>query len=147
VGAVVNNNPDFDRQVKLAKGNNQILFPGRISEVEALVNACDIGVLFSNISIHGEGISNSIIEYMALGKPVIVDDCGGTNEFVIEEENGFFTTNRTIEDVGNLIIDLFRNPQKRKEIGNKAKDTVMSMFTLERMGVEFERLYKEIYNS
>lgn len=144
VGAVVNNNQDYDRLVKLVKGNNKILFPGAISDVEAVVNACDMGVLFST---QGEGISNSILEYMALGKPVIVDDCGGTNEFVIEEENGFFTTNRTIEDVGNLIIDLFRNPQKRKEIGNKAKDTVMSMFTLERMGVEFERLYKEIYNS
>lgn len=146
VGAVVYNNPDYDRLVKLAKGNNQILFPGRISEVEGLVNVCDIGVLFSNISIHGEGISNSIIEYMALGKPVIVDNCGGTSEFVKEGENGFLTTNRTIEDVGNLIIDLFRNPQKRKEIGNKAKDTVMSMFTLEKMGIEFEKLYKEIYN-
>ena len=143
VGAVVNNNPDYDRLVKLAKGNNQILFPGRLDEVEALVNACDIGMLFST---NGEGISNSIIEYMALAKPVIVDDSGGTNEFVKEGENGFFTTNRNVEDIGDLIIDLIDNPQKRNEIGDKAKETVMSMFTLERMGNEFENLYKKIYN-
>ena len=141
VGAIVNNNPNYDRLVKLAKGNNQILFPGRISEVEALVNACDIGVLFST---QGEGISNAILEYMALGKTVIVDECGGTPEYINEGENGFFTTNRNIEEVGNLIIDLINKPEERKRIGDNAIKTIQAMFTLEHMGSEIENIYKKL---
>ena len=141
VGAVVNNNPDYDRLVKLAKKNNQILFPGPITDVEALVNACDIGVLFST---QGEGISNAILEYMALGKAAIVDECGGTPEYIKEGENGFFTTNRSIEEVGDLIIDLINKPEERKRIGNNAIKTIQTMFTLEQMGKEFEMLYRNV---
>jgi len=38
----------------------------------------DIGIL----ATFTEGISNSIVEYMALGKPVVATSGGGTNEIV-----------------------------------------------------------------
>ena len=41
--------------------------------------------LTTNDLIHKEGVSNSILEYMALSKPVIATDGGGTNEIVIDE--------------------------------------------------------------
>jgi glycosyltransferase involved in cell wall biosynthesis len=40
-----------------------------------IVNIFDIGILTTNTR-DGEGISNSIMEYMALKKPVIVTDVG-----------------------------------------------------------------------
>ena len=41
------------------------------------------------LSTFTEGISNSIMEYMALGKPVIATDGGGTKEIVDDGETGF----------------------------------------------------------
>jgi glycosyltransferase involved in cell wall biosynthesis len=39
--------------------------------------------------VHGEGIPNVVMEYMALKKPVIVTDCGGTKELVENNHTGF----------------------------------------------------------
>jgi glycosyltransferase involved in cell wall biosynthesis len=55
-----------------------IKFLGRQNDAESIINIFDIGVLTTNIRIHREGISNSIIEYMAMGKPVIATQGGGT---------------------------------------------------------------------
>ncbi len=61
----------FELAKKVAANNPFIFFSGIISEVEALVNTCDIGVLFFP---YEDGISNAILEYMALSKPVIAYD-------------------------------------------------------------------------
>lgn len=143
VGAVTDN-VLFQRISNLSKDNPHIILPGRTAEIENLVNACDVGVLFST---NGEGISNSILEYMALCKPVVVDECGGTPEFVREGENGFFTTNRTIGEIGDLIIELCHDKELRDKIGANGRATVENTFTLEKMGSEFEKLYKSVINA
>src|SRR5262249_16906176 len=53
--------------------------------LESLINLFDVGVL----ATFTEGISNSIMEYMALSKPVVATDGGGTKELVLEGETGF----------------------------------------------------------
>lgn len=139
VGGIPHDTSIHKKMIALTTSN--IIFHGPSKEVESLVNACDVGILFST---QGEGISNAILEYMALGKTVIVDECGGTPEYVKEGENGFFTTNRSIEKVGDLIIDIINQPQRRKRIGNNAIKTIQTMFTLEQMGKEFEMLYHNV---
>lgn len=124
--------------------NKHIIIRDKITDVESLINISDIGVLFSTM---GEGISNTILEYMALEKTIIADDCGGSKEFVINGVNGFLIKNLTIEGIGELIIDLLYKELKRKEIGSKARNTIISMFTLEKMGIAFEKLYNEVYNN
>jgi glycosyltransferase involved in cell wall biosynthesis len=133
----------FDEIFSLSVFKEHIIFPGFISEVENLVNACDVGIL---LSTNGEGVSNSILEYMALGKPVVVDECGGTPEFVRESENGFFATRRTVEHTGDLIIELCHNQELRDTIGAKGKETIQNTFTIEKMGNEFEKIYHTLTN-
>src|SRR5699024_5560529 len=82
VGGYGKDESTYRHLLQLTTNNKRILFPGRITDVEALVNACTVGVLFSNKKVHGEGISNSILEYMCLAKPVLANDAGGTNEIV-----------------------------------------------------------------
>ena len=64
-----------------AELKNYILFPGELQQVEPVIDLFTIGVLCS--SPHGEGISNSIMEYMALAKPVVATDCPGNHELVV----------------------------------------------------------------
>ena len=145
--AEFSNNKDFDRFIDLANMINKsrndisflavgnginldkikmrvmnakiknIIFTGKIEEVEGLVNVIDVGVLFSNAKLHGEGISNSITEYMALGKPVIANDAGGTKEILKNGVNGYLVTNENAEEIANLIIELINDENKRKKIG------------------------------
>jgi glycosyltransferase involved in cell wall biosynthesis len=138
--------PDIYKRVKeLAGSNERIVLHGPIDNVEELVNASDIGVLFT-ASGHGEGISNSILEYMALGKPAVVDKCGGNEELIVEGQNGYFTADRSIEETGNQIIDLLYNTELRFSMGSKSKELVTSIFTLDQMGKRFEEVYEKVLN-
>jgi glycosyltransferase involved in cell wall biosynthesis len=111
------------------------------TNVESLVSASDIGMLFSP---NGEGISNSILEYMALGKPVIANDAGGTKEVVRNGENGYLIKDETPEQIAKMINHLLDNPDKIKEMGINSKNRVMTDFTLPRMGEEFEKVYSSV---
>jgi len=142
VGGAVDNSGDLDKYRSKTKGNKRIIFPGRVSDVESLINACDIGVLFSP---YGEGLSNSILEYMALGKPVIANDSGGTNELISDGVNGYLVmTESTSEEISKLVIHLLDNENKRNEMGLQGRKRIESNYTIEKMGESFTELYKQL---
>lgn len=116
-----------------------IIFTGNSKMVESVSNAADIGVLFS---IYGEGISNSIIEYMALGKPVIANDCGGTKEILKNEVNGYLIQKENAKEIAALLNDLLNNPDKMKIFGTNNRELIKSSFAVERMGAEFLEIYR-----
>jgi glycosyltransferase involved in cell wall biosynthesis len=113
-------------------------------EVEALVNACDIGVLFSNTKVHGEGISNAIIEYMALGKPVIANDAGGTREIVKDNWNGLLITDESPREIAEKMNSLLNQPGIMLEMGRRSKQRIQEDFLLDTMGAKFEKVYQSL---
>jgi len=118
-----------------------IIITGIISEVEAVVNACDIGVLFSP---NGEGISNAILEYMALEKPVIANNSGGTKEIIKDGENGILITNESDFQISKIIIELIDNVELRDKLGKSGRKLIEKCFTLERMGIDYVNLYSKV---
>lgn len=135
---------EYRRILNLSAGNPKIIFTGKINDVEAVVNACDIGVLFSP---NGEGISNAILEYMALGKPVIANAAGGTKEIVHHKKNGYLIQSETEEEIAALITGLITDQEKIGSFGKESKRIIAETFTLNKMGREFERVYKEVMAS
>ena len=120
------------------------IFTGRINNVEQLINCCDIGVLLSNNNNHEEGISNSIIEYMSLSKPVIANKTGGTSEIVFDNVNGYLIDNIDIDDICNKIVHLLSNELKCKKMGNEGRLLVENNFNIKKMGEEFLDIYDKI---
>lgn len=120
---------------------DRILFPGMLHQVESVINVFDIGVLCTNSKVHGEGISNSILEYMVLGKPVVATEGGGTNEIVVDGKTGFLIPPNDPKALVEKMNYLLDNPKIAKEMGRKGKARVYELFSLERM----ERDYLEIY--
>lgn len=141
VGGYREDESEYRRLLELSSQNPKILFTGLIKDVEALVNACTIGVLFST---NGEGISNSIMEYMALGKPVIANDAGGMRELVRHNVNGYLITKETEEEIAALIIELIDDQEKNALFGRTGKKIIEESFSLDRMGKAFERVYNEV---
>ncbi len=123
---------------------NFILMPGRQVDVESIINIFDIGLLINNISGHGEGISNAITEYMALGKPVIATDSGGNKEIVLNGKTGFiippFDVNILVEKI-QLLLD---NEQLFYEMGIKGKERIQSEFSLKKFISAYIKFYEEI---
>lgn len=134
---------EFDKLKKRAVKLPNVVLIEKIDQIESLINACDVGVLFT----YGEGLSNSIMEYMACGKPVIATDAGGTREIITNEKTGFLITNDTTDEIVYLINNLIDNKSLRMEIGENAKLHVKTHFSIERMGEDFIKLYSELHAS
>jgi len=140
----VGDGADFRRTVRLAEGNERIIFTGEISDIESMVNIFDIGVLLTDLKRHGEGISNSIMEYMALGKPVIATDGGGTPELVINGETGYLIPDGATETAVEKIEYLLDNRDERVRMGEAGKEKVRDEFSLEKMVEEHLNLYRSL---
>lgn len=123
---------------------NKIIFSGRRDDVESIINLFDIGVLLTNTDNHGEGISNSIIEYMALGKPVIATIGGGTNEVILDNENGFLIKNRDVNQFIDKVQKLIENPELCIKFGEKGRKIALSTFNLELMTERYLSLYQNL---
>ena len=130
---------EFDKIKRKAGGLSNILLLGKLDNVENLVHACDIGVLFT----YSEGISNAILEYMACSKPVIADGAGGTREIIIDDKTGFLTDGESTEEIVDLINELLGDNEKRETIGRNARIHIEKNFSIERMGNDFNKLYSE----
>jgi glycosyltransferase involved in cell wall biosynthesis len=140
--AGVGDGSEWERINKRVEEENisNVILTGQQKEVEKIIAASDIGILCT----YSEGISNSIIEYMALGKPVISTDLtGGSKELIIQGETGY-CCERNVEKIVYLLNKLLNNTDLRNAMGNKAKNRISSDFTIKRMGEEFEMIYKEV---
>jgi len=138
----VGDGPELERIRKRVKDEQlkNVLLPGAKNEVEPLIAASDVGLLCT----FSEGISNSVIEYMALGKPVIATDInGGSREIIVEGETGF-CTERNAEFIIKQVNLLLNDENLRREMGKKGRDRILADFTIEKMGNDFGSLYRKV---
>ncbi|MFC3069203.1 glycosyltransferase [Phenylobacterium soli] len=129
------------QQVIGAKYAARIRLLGRRGDVESLAGAFDVGVL---CSLGGEGIPNAVMEYMALGKPVVATDLGGTNELVQEGVTGFLTAPQDAAQVTDRVLRLIDDPDLAKSMGEAGKARLASEFSLERLIEDHLALYREV---
>lgn len=122
----------------------KIIFPGKRTDVESIINIFDIGILLTNARVHGEGISNSIIEYMAMGKPVIATKGGGTNEIVENKITGFLITPSSKGEFISKFETLFLDPVLRKKMGAAGKERIIADFSMDRMVSNYFNLYNNL---
>jgi glycosyltransferase involved in cell wall biosynthesis len=113
---------------------------GKISGIESFVNAMDICVL----STFTEGISNSILEYMALGKPVVATSGGGTNEIVIDNETGFLIKPSDPNELVEKLEILLNDVDLRIKMGSAGKERVKNEFSIDQMATKCIETYKSL---
>ncbi len=77
-----------ERAVSLAI-QDYVIFTGFTHDIPTILANTDISVLMTNAQVITEGISNSLLESMAMGVPVVASRGGGTEEVVDHGVNGF----------------------------------------------------------
>jgi glycosyltransferase involved in cell wall biosynthesis len=138
--------PELDnlRETYVPGSHGRLLFTGRLSDIESVIAIFDIGVLTTNLERHGEGISNAIMEYMALGKPSVATRGGGTAELVLHEETGFLIHEKDVDGLVQHIIYLLDNQEKAREMGEKARQRIMQYFSMDHMTRQYVQLYEQV---
>ncbi len=119
-----------------------IRFPGPRQDIESVVNLFDIGVLVTNADRHREGISNAILEYMALGKPVIATDGGGTPELVVPGQTGFLVPPFDVARLAERIHWLLDHGDTAQTLGRAGRARAAREFSLEKMTERTVALYR-----
>lgn len=115
-------------------------FLGRQRDVESIANIFDIGVL----TTFTEGISNALMEFMSLSKPVIATDGGGTNELVLEKETGYLIDQGNQSQLVHKFDLLLSNPGLALMMGSKGKKRIEENFSMDCMVQDTYKLYKEL---
>ena len=134
---------DMEELAKNLKLKN-VLFLGRLADVENYVQLLDVGILTTNNTVHGEGISNALIECMAMGKPIIGTSGGGTNELIVDGENGYLIAPKSPDILVEKILYLFNNPDSAIAMGKNGQNTALAKFTVDRMTRDFIELYQKV---
>jgi glycosyltransferase involved in cell wall biosynthesis len=123
---------------------NLIKFPGKVKDVESLIQIMDIGVLCSNANVHGEGISNTIMEYMAFAKPVVATACGGNFELILDGETGYLVPNSSASELTARLLFLLDNENLMQIYGERGALRLHKKFSLKRLTQEHIFLYERL---
>jgi len=121
--------------------HNKIKFIGFNKKAVDIIQECDIGVLCSE----REGISNSIIEYMAAGLPVVTTDLkGASSELLTNNVHGFICNK---QEVSNKLVLLLNDKSLRSQIGNNNSERIKKRFSIEAMTTKHSAMYKQLYKT
>lgn len=118
---------------------DRIICLGLRDDVEQILLQCDIGVLLSTST---EGLSNSIMEYMAAGLPVIATKSGGTPELIFEGVTGFMVNLGSQDEVYNKLVILIEDAELRTRMGSSGKQRITAYFSLGKSVDAYIGLYK-----
>jgi len=127
------------RQMVTLNFKDRIKFLDKQEDIESIVNVFDVGVL----ATYTEGISNAIMEYMALAKPVVVTDGGGTKELVLNGKTGFLVKPSNVQDMVKKIEYLLNDPKLATSMGNAGKVRIEKEFRLENVTNHYIELYQK----
>jgi sugar transferase (PEP-CTERM/EpsH1 system associated) len=115
----------------------RVTFAGASDRVPELLNGMDVFVLPSL----GEGMSNTLLEAMAVGLPIIATRVGGNPEVIGEEQaDGLFTPG-DIPALTERILRLAGNAGMRSRLGAAGRKRAMETYSLEGM----MRSYRDLY--
>jgi glycosyltransferase involved in cell wall biosynthesis len=119
---------------------DHVIFTGPREDVPRLVKALDLFTMSSDF----EGLPISMLEAMALAKPIVATAVGGIPGVVREGIDGCLVPPRNPEALAEQFLALYSNPAKRIVMGQNAKQRVAEQYDIARMVKRVEALYLDV---
>lgn len=119
---------------------NKITWTGFRKDIPRILAAMDIYVQTSS----NEGLSLSILEAMAAGKPIVATNVGGNSEIIKNEVSGLLIPNGTIDEIVKAISKLLDHPQLREHLSSEGLKLIQKDFSLDSMVGGYRKLYESV---
>lgn len=113
---------------------------GARSDVPEVMRALDIFALPSQ----AEGISNTILEAMASGLPVVATEVGGNAELVVEGETGALVPAQDPHAMAQALLRYTADAALRQSHGTAGRQRVERNFSIDNMVARYTRLYEQL---
>lgn len=118
----------------------QAWLPGARGGVEEVLRGLDIFVLPSL----SEGISNTILEAMATGLPIVATRTGGNPELVQESETGLLPPPDDSAALADAIGRYIREPALRQTHGARGRQVALERYSLTAMVEGYAEIYTQL---
>jgi glycosyltransferase involved in cell wall biosynthesis len=119
---------------------DRFIFTGHRTDVPRLIAAMDLCVLCS----HREGFPLSILEAMAMGKPVVATDVGGIPEIVTPGVTGYLHQHGNSKELADAVLSLIDNPEEANRIGASAREHVRQNYSRQKFADEIAKTYLDL---
>jgi len=128
------------RALALASGLSAVDFLGWRADALEIIAASDVLVLPSR----SEGVPRSILEAMALGKPVVASRVGGVAGVVEEGRTGFLVEPDDVEGLADRLRRLIVDAELRARMSRAAREIASTRYSLERNVAGLRAIYAEV---
>ncbi len=132
--------PQVADLLRAAGLEERVWLPGRRDDVAELLQGFDVFSLSSRV----EGISNTILEAMATGLPVVATRVGGNAELVEEGVTGALVPPGSPDALADALASYIDDPETRREQGRAARARVVHEFTMAGMVSRYMEVYDDL---
>lgn len=116
--------PLLPKTISEINNNPAINAVGPQDDVRVWLAASDVFVFPS----YREGFPNVVIEAGAMGLPSIVTDINGSNEIIVDGENGVIISSKNEQKLYEAMVNMYQDKEMRMEMSSKARPMVASRF-------------------
>lgn len=128
---------EVEAEVRAHAIERQVWIAGERGDIPAVLRAMDLFVLPSR----AEGISNTILEAMATGLPVIATRVGGNGELVEHGQTGALVKPMNSEALASVLRAYVARPDGARDHGRNARARAETLFSLDAMVRRYVGLY------
>lgn len=140
---IIGTGRDLSRLKKLVRYYNlehQISMLPAVDDIVTYLQIADVFVMPSRY----EGLSNSILEAMACAVPVVATRVSGNIEVIEDGITGVLVSRDHYQNLTDALAFLLEHPDKARELGLKAKQTVHEKYDLRIVAGQYQTLYNTL---
>lgn len=134
------NETRFTEMIKKMELSDNVFLLGERDNLQSFYNIFDVFVLPSD----NEGISNTILEAMSCGLPIITTAIGGNIELVKNQKNGLLIEPGNQKSLENAIKFYQNHPEKIRTHGAHSRLLACNEFSIHNMIDKYLNIYKNI---
>lgn len=142
---VIGDGPEKGYLLELSKKlgiMRNVEFVGKQPNDEVIKHMCNADIF--SLPSWSEGFGIVYLEAMACGKPVIACRGEGIEDVIEDGETGFLVNPRDVDSLAEVLEFLLNNPQKARDVGEKARKHVMENYTWEKVASKIISVYEEV---
>lgn len=127
----IDDNPDAITQRELDQwvDSGLLEFLGRLDDVRPAIADCSVYVLPS----YREGTPRTVLEAMAMGRPVITTDAPGCRETVVDGDNGFLVPVKDVQALADAMIKMIDSPGLVAKMGERSRQIAETKYDVHRV--------------
>lgn len=117
-----------------------VIFGGRVDDVAPYLQAADLFVLPSAT----EGLSNSLLEAMATGLPVLATAVGGAPDVIGAGQSGRLIAVDDVPALQAALLELLGDTRLRSRLGHSARQRMLADYSLDAVARSLCQLYEQV---